>query len=103
LTVADTSADAFHEHRDSGRLGEQQRRLMLWFHQHGGAHTRAELSQATGLRLSSVCGRVNELVALGYLEEGARRPCRVTGRSAHVLAICWPKLPQQLNLLEASH
>ena len=31
--------------------------------------TRAELSAVTGLRLASVCGRVNELIAAGKIKE----------------------------------
>lgn len=102
--IASTSRDAHRAHQSSGKLGEQQRQLMLWFH---GKHrdldvTRAELAQATGLRLSSVCGRVFELLDAGYLEETARRRCTITGSSAHALRIARPKVPQQLSLIEAS-
>lgn len=92
--TADTSRDAYREHREAGRLGEQQRRIMLHFHGHGAEWTRSEISEGLGMRLSSVCGRVNELILLGYLAECSRRPCRVTGRSAHPVKV----RPRQLAL-----
>lgn len=94
--IADTSRDNYREHRDSGKLGEQQRKLMVWFHVEQGEHTRSEIALATGMRLSSVCGRINELIALGYLTEAARRPCMVTGKSAHPVKIPPRQIPLEL-------
>lgn len=71
---------------------------MLWFHGKQGEHTRSEIAEATGMRLSSVCGRVNELIDLGYLEDAPRRVCWVTGKSAHAVRI----RAAQLSLLEAA-
>lgn len=81
--IADTSRDAYRDHRDSGELGAQQRQIMKFYHLEGGDFTRSELAEKLGMRLSSVCGRVHELIKLGYLVEGARRRCRVTGIHAH--------------------
>lgn len=81
--IADTSLDAYREHRDSGDLGAQQRQIMKFYHLEGGEFTRSELAEKLGMRLSSVCGRVHELIKLGYLVEGARRPCKVTRIAAH--------------------
>jgi hypothetical protein len=75
MSVADTSLEAYREHRQSGELGAQQRKVMLFFHLKGGEHTRSELAEKIPMRLSSVCGRVNELIKLGYLVECERRPC----------------------------
>ena len=94
MSVADTSLDAYREHRESGELGAQQKKVMLFFHLKGGEHTRSELSERIPMRLSSVCGRVNELIDLGYLVECQRRPCKVTGRSAHPVKLP----PRQLEL-----
>lgn len=92
--VASTSLDAYREHRYSGELGEQQKKVMLFFHSNGGEHTRSELSKRVPMRLSSVCGRVNELIKMGYLTEGPRRRCSETGINAHPV-----KLPaRQLEL-----
>lgn len=92
--IADTSRDAYEQHRGSGALGEQQRKVMLFFHTHGGEHTRSELAAKIGMRLSSVCGRVNELIKLSYLVECQRRPCKETGISAHPVKLP----PRQLEL-----
>jgi len=92
--IADTSLEAYREHRKSGELGAQQRKVMLFFHMKGGEHTRAELAERIPMRLSSVCGRVNELLEMGYLVEGSRRPCKSTGRNAHPLKLP----PRQMDL-----
>lgn len=92
--IADTSRDAYRVHRESGELGAQQRRVMIFFHTHGGEHTRSELAAKIGMRLSSVCGRVNELIKLGYLVEDPRRPCRETSISAHPVRLP----PRQMDL-----
>lgn len=92
--IADTSRDAYREHRDSGELGAQQKKIMIFFHTKGGEHTRSELAEKVPMRLSSVCGRVNELIEMGYLTEGARRPCTVTGTNAHPVKLP----PRQLEL-----
>jgi DNA-binding IclR family transcriptional regulator len=75
---------------------------MQWLHLNLGEYTRSELAKRTGIRLSSICGRVSELIALGYLEEAGRRRCTETGRSAHPVRISLPKQPQQLDLLGAT-
>lgn len=98
MSVADTSLDAYREHRAAGRLSAQQKKVMLFFHSKGGEHTRSELSERIPMRLSSVCGRVNELIDLGYLVEGERRPCKVTGCGAHPLKLP----PRQMTLREAA-
>jgi predicted transcriptional regulator len=94
MSVADTSLDAYREHRDSGELGAQQKKVMMFFHLKGGEYTRSELAQSIPMRLSSVCGRVNELIKLGYLVECQRRPCKVTGINAHPIKLP----PRQLEL-----
>ena len=45
--------------------------------------TRSEISQFSGMRMSSVCGRVHELIEAGMLKEYGRRTCKVTGEPAH--------------------
>lgn len=82
MSVRDTSAEAYFDHRDSGALGKQAVELLKAF-QPGRDYSRAELAVATGIRLSAVCGRVNELVKLGVLAEAPVRPCKQTGRTIH--------------------
>ena len=67
--VADTSLDAYHAHRDSGRLSDQQQAVLDWLRAHPGDWTRSEIAQRVGIRLSSACGRLNELVASGHVQQ----------------------------------
>lgn len=93
--VADTSVAAFYAL--GPKLGQQQHAIVAFLAKH--CHrdfTRAELAQATGLRLSSVTGRVNELVKVHLVVEGVRRPCSTTGIAAHTLRIA----PVQNDLFE---
>lgn len=80
MSVAATSIVNYHAHRDSGRAGTQAGTLLALMAP-GRMYSRSELADAAGMRLSSVCGRVNELLALGLLVEGRARPCLVTGRT----------------------
>lgn len=47
--------------------------------------TRQEISRALGEPINSVCGRVNELVAQGYLAVVGTKKDTVTGHSAEIL------------------
>lgn len=78
--VRDTSIEAYHEHVDTGHFSRQQRQLLAAIHDQQD-YSRLELSDATGIRLSSVCGAVHELVGRGVLVEGAKRPCKISGRT----------------------
>lgn len=80
MTVAETSIEAYHWHRDTGRLSAQCLHILDSM-QPGWSYSRRELIEITGLELSSICGRVNELLAMGLLEELAPRKCNMTGRS----------------------
>ena len=86
-TQAATSRDAYAAFILGPELPRQQRVIVDLLAAHPGGYTRAEIAEATGLRLSSVCGRCHELLERGVVEEFARRPCGVTGISAHVLRV----------------
>jgi len=83
--MRDTSRDGLAEHRATGKLGAQQQQVFAALTKSGQAFTRAELAQRTGIRLSAICGRASELLALQVIKEGPRRQCSVTGKNAHVL------------------
>lgn len=77
-----TSVQNYHEHRRSGKLGEQAQTILDFLVARPNKnYSRAELAEATGLRLSSVCGRVNELLEANHITERAKRPCLVTGKT----------------------
>lgn len=79
MPVATTSAIAYREHQDSGKLNRQHKQILAKM-QPGHAYSRRELAEQTRLELSSICGRVNELVAIGMLEEAPTRRCEITGK-----------------------
>ena len=86
--VADTSLRAYDSLRERGELTNGQRRVMLVFHRYPQeTFTRAELSQRSSIPLQTCCGRVRELLDMGYLEELTARPCTVTGNPSHPLRI----------------
>lgn len=79
MTVAETSIRAYHEHRDTGKLGKQAQHILnsMYF---GESYSRRELAKESGLELSSVCGRVNELLAVDLVREAPPRKCSITGK-----------------------
>lgn len=81
--IASTSIQNYREHRDSGKLGTQARAVLEFFRRlpPGKEFSRLELSRAIDMRLSSVCGRVNELVSAGFLEPAPHRKCNVSGKT----------------------
>lgn len=82
MGVRDTSSVAYQDHEASGDLVGQQKEIVDQMKK-GRDYSRSELSEATGIRLASVCGRVHELIRLGRLAEGPIRECKITGRSVH--------------------
>lgn len=92
MAVRGISIQAYREHKASGAALKQWHRIYntVRFFSIGDGITRAELEQKTGIRLSSVCGRVNELMnakPVGLIREGNQRVCRVTKHLAHPLII----------------
>ena len=82
MSVSNTSIKAYHEHGDEGKIGKQCR-LILSKMRKGKDYSRREIAKEFALELSSVCGRVNELLAIGLLEELESRPCTVTSKPIH--------------------
>jgi hypothetical protein len=80
MTVAQTSINAYREHRASGKVGAQAKAI-LDFMNLGESYSRRELHVLTGLELSSICGRVNKLLKMGMLKEGSKRKCMVTKKT----------------------
>jgi hypothetical protein len=80
MPVTDTSIQAYHEHRSEGKVNTQANSIYRSM-QVGKDYSRRELVAITLIELSSVCGRVNELLQLGLLKEGKKRKCRITGKT----------------------
>lgn len=93
--VAETSLQAFHSLRSEGKIAPQESRVLAAIEARG-AMTREEIADATGLRLSAVCGRVNSLVADRRLVERGTRMNPVTRKPNKLVCLA----PSQLSLLE---
>lgn len=77
MNVSTTSREAYQEHKDAGKVGLQAQRILTSMIE-GQGYSRRELARAMGIELSSVCGRVNELLQIGLLAEGEPRRCGIT-------------------------
>lgn len=90
------SIEAYYGMIAGPKLGEQQRKIVAFLARNGHRDwTRSEIADALQMRVASVCGRVNELVAERTVVEGERRACGITGTSAHRLSLA----PAQMELI----
>lgn len=69
-----------------GSINEHHKSVLKAFNE-GGSQSRTDLSIVTGLPLQSICARVNELVALGYIEVIGVKKCQKTERCVEMLFI----------------
>ena len=81
------SLEAYRRHIDSGKQLTQWQQILKILRQNQMTWTRAELEKHAGMRISSVCGRVKELLDAGLIEEHDRRKCSVTGEPAHPVSV----------------
>lgn len=86
MTVASTSVEAYIEHKDTGKLGRQASAVLQKMSPTRD-YSRRELASLTGFDLSAICGRVNELLAIGMLEELPSRKCSITGKNIHPIKL----------------
>lgn len=80
MSVAITSMFAYQEHKESGKMGKQARSILHKMDLNKD-YSRREIVELTGLELSSVCGRINELLQIGVLKEVSQRKCKITGKT----------------------
>lgn len=82
--VAETSIENYHLLKACGELSRMQRHVVGKMAR-GRDYSRAELAELADMRLSSVCGRVNELLNMvpPVLAEAPKRACKITGRTVH--------------------
>lgn len=91
MTVAATSLEAYRSLDDSGRLQEQEAKLMRLVHRHfplPSRFTRKELQAATGWTINVIAGRCNGLVRKGFLTEYPQ-----TRDGGHLLSISQSSQP----------
>lgn len=90
--VTYTSLVGYREHLLSGKVASQQDRILACLFESAVPLTRLQISRLTGIRLSSVCGRVKPLLdperPLLRINHEAADPS--TGRLAQFLEPIWP-------------
>jgi len=83
-----TSIENYHEHRRSGKLSAQEQEIIDFLKRYPDRNwTRSEISEEIGMRLSSVCGRVNKLVKERYIRARPVRNCSITGQPVTTVRI----------------
>lgn len=91
MGVRDTSVEAYDAANASGLVGAQSLAILNTISeasQHGHRNmTRREIAAATGIEISSVSGRVNELVKRGLLYEQEQRESQGSKRKGWALAL----------------
>lgn len=80
MTVADTSILAYDELVAAGKVGAQAHKI-LGLMSSSRNYSRRELAKIVKIDLSAVCGRVNEMLAVGLLIEEPPRKCSITNRT----------------------
>ena len=68
MSVAQTSINAFHQHRDSGVLNTQENLILGFISQQGGDWSIGEIAFRLNMQKSTVSARMNALRKAGHLE-----------------------------------
>ena len=84
--VAATQSDAFHA-MSSKQLGAKQQMVLDCFADSNTRLTREDIAARTNMKLSSVCGRVRELLDLKLLRVNGSRKDLATHNSQQLLAL----------------
>jgi hypothetical protein len=89
MTARKTSRDAYHEIERMGRLGEQQRQIMKFFmdQPRGAGFSRRDLVRLVQLPINVITGRVNELIAKGWLEDESTTVDATTRKTVHLVKV----------------
>lgn len=82
--TAQTSKDAYQRHRDSGKALTQAQRVLAFIRENPRC-SRADIAAGTGIRLASVCGRVNELLEAKDVREQGVKTDMDTGMRVNTL------------------
>jgi hypothetical protein len=94
-----TQALSIAELRARGVTGQQAQAVYEALYRHPGS-TRSDLCMFTsGLRLSSICGRVNELIEQGLVREGELKLDRMTKKRVASLYVMDQSAEAQLSFI----
>jgi DNA-binding transcriptional regulator GbsR (MarR family) len=81
-----TSIKAYRQIKADGTIGKQH--LMVIMAMRGRKNmSLQEISNASGVSINAVCGRVNELKKLKIIAKSEKRKCRITGRTIQSLVL----------------
>lgn len=79
--IKDTSLSSLIDLISSGgKLTQEEKVVGVFLNHTGPVFTRQELAHYSGLGINAICGRVNSLVAAGYLSSTGNKLCSITGR-----------------------
>lgn len=87
-----TSIEAYRELHKSGKINDQELLILKHLSLIKTEITSRELSTITGLERSSVTGRLNGLVGMGYIFDGKTVLCHITGRTVKVYSLNLSKI-----------
>lgn len=83
--VTETSVMAYRSLVKDGKLQPMQTKILTALE--GCKMTRKELSVATGMELSGVCGRVNSLIAAGLVCVSGTKRCDKTNKMQELVSL----------------
>lgn len=83
LMIANNSLEAYNKIKPE--LSGKRRAVYEMFCQHKEGATRQEIARWYNVAINSVCGRVNELIARGYLIEIGSKKDVISGCSTSIL------------------
>lgn len=86
--VKATSRSSYYTHVIEGKAQTQRARILDCLESNPLPMTRLQISDLTGIRLTSVCGRVNALVENGQVGVAFEDIDPSTGRAAEFLRCC---------------
>ena len=82
--VRSTSIQAYRKLKAEGTINAQEFDIVDYLLRTGNkALTRREIEEGTGIRGSSICGRVNSLIDKKVLSETLQRKCKISGNTAN--------------------
>ncbi len=84
--VRDTSIQAFWSEKLGFRIGKQAARVLDELNIHGPG-TRADLSKRCDLKINVICGRVNQLMKAGFIEECGKVEDQSTHKQVYLLRV----------------
>lgn len=87
MSVKSTSKAAYRENRESGDSNRKREQVYAYVVNHPGCSRNDIARNVEGMTINCACGRVNELIAAGWLKEDGCKHDSRTGRSVNRLYV----------------